>query len=153
MKILIEKAVIEQALEALEEAREMIGYPANMVLYEEELALREALDPELQFVRDWNEGKVHRVSDGKVMGFAEQEEQEPVAYLRMGSDQRFVVTKAAEELVADTFHQLYAAPVRTKDLTGQDLCDLEIAVGWKGDSHDFDVIVHAVIAKFKEKNK
>ena len=48
---------------------------------------------------------------------------------------------------------LYAAPVRTKDLTGQDLCDLEIAVGWKGDSHDFDVIVHAVIAKFKEKNK
>ena len=43
--------------------------------------------------------------------------------------------------------------VRTKDLTGQDLCDLEIAVGWKGDSHDFDVIVKAVIAKYKEKNK
>ena len=47
---------------------------------------------------------------------------------------------------------LYAAPVRTKDLTGQDLCDLEVAVGWKGDSHDFDVIVKAVIAKFKEEN-
>ena len=38
-------------------------------------------------------------------------------------------------------------------LTGQDLCDLEIAVGWKGDSYDFEVIAKAVIAKFKEKNK
>ena len=48
---------------------------------------------------------------------------------------------------------IYAAPVRTKDLTGQDLCDLEVAVGWKGDSYDFEVIAKAVIAKFKEKNK
>ena len=67
MKILIEKAVIEQALEFLESGD--FVYPTKLAT-----ALREALDPELQFVRDWNEGKVRRVSDGKVMGVAEQAE-------------------------------------------------------------------------------
>ena len=39
------------------------------------------------------------------------------------------------------------------DLTGQDLCDLEVTTGWTGDSHEFEVIVKAVIAAYKEKNK
>ena len=44
-------------------------------------------------------------------------------------------------------------PLKEVGLTGQDLCNLEIETGWTGDSHDFDVIVKAVIAKLKEKNK
>ena len=65
----LERAAMQQALEALQEYRDtqMIKAPRRAIT-----ALREALDPELQFVRDWNEGKVRRVSDGKVMGVAEQ---------------------------------------------------------------------------------
>ena len=64
-----------QALEALGSYKQPIysHAPIDAAI----TALREALDPELQFVRDWNEGKVRRVSDGKIMGVAEQAAQEP----------------------------------------------------------------------------
>ena len=47
----------------------------------------------------------------------------------------------------------YVLPVKEVELTGQDLCDLEIETGWQGDSCEFDVIVKAVVSKLKEKNK
>ena len=85
---------------------------------------------------------------------AEQAEQEPVAYLRMGSDQRFVVTKAAEELVADKFHELYAAPVRTKDLTDDEIEEsLRNIDYFKTYSQIRIAAARAVIAADREKNK
>ena len=101
MKVLVEKAVIEQALEALEEYRDtqMIKAPRRAIT-----ALREALDPELQFIRDWNEGKVRRVSDGKVMGVAEQAEQEPVCCETYGC--------------AKPCPKYYAAPVQPSEQGG-----------------------------------
>ena len=83
-----------------------------------------------------------------------QAEQKPVAVVEItyGKEPECYVTGNIDDFPEGVF-KLYAAPVRTKDLTGQDLCDLEVAVGWKGDSYDFEVIAKAVIAKFKEKNK
>ena len=70
-----EQAAMQLALEALELHLNGCGVAiATRIAYD---ALREALDPELQFIRDWNEGKVRRVSDGKVMGVAEQAERRP----------------------------------------------------------------------------
>ena len=97
-------------------------------------ALRKALDPELQFVRDWNEGKVRRVSDGKIMGVAEQAEQEPVC---IDWD-----TKTDEPIMG------YAAPVRTKDLT-----DDEIEKAFWENGHTEIEGCRAVIAADREKNK
>lgn len=42
---------------------------------------------------------------------------------------------------------------KTVELTGQDLCDLEVETKWDGDSHDFEAIVRAVLAKCREKSK
>ena len=81
-------------------------------------------------------------------------EQKPVAVVEItyGREPECYVTGNIDDFPEGVF-KLYAAPVRTKDLTGQDLCDLEVSVGWKGDSHEFEAIVKAVIAKYKEKNK
>lgn len=56
-----ERSAMQQALEALKKAREMIGYPANMVLYDEELALREALEQPEQ--RKWVEPSDELLND------------------------------------------------------------------------------------------
>lgn len=96
---------------------------------------------------------------------AEQAEQEPVAWvlpddlriLKSGNCGEMIVYGYQRNKLADDPNEaaipLYAAPVLTKDLTGQDLCDLEVAVGWKGDSHEFEAIIKAAIAKYKEKNR
>ena len=89
----------------------------------------------------------------EAMGYevAEQAEQEPAGYFAYDEENEIWEELTRPDALGAT--PLYVAPLRTKDLTGQDLCDLEIAVGWKGDSHDFDVITRAVIAAYKEKNK
>ena len=85
---------------------------------------------------------------------AEPVKQEPVAVVEItyGREPECYVTGNINDFPEGVF-KLYAAPVRTKDLTGQDLCDLEVSVDWKGDSHEFEAIVKAAIAKYKEKNK
>ena len=97
----------------------------------------------------------HGVDDGACKEcYMEQAEQEPVAVVEItyGREPECYVTGNIDDFPEGVF-KLYSAPVQTKDMTGQDLCDLEIAVGWKGDSHDFEVIVKAAIAKYKEKNR
>lgn len=79
--------------------------------------------------------------------------QEPVALVFVNRHGDVEITDYTLWQLERGHYKLYTAPVRTKDLTGQDLCDLEIAVGWKGDSHDFEVIVKTVIAADRELNK
>ena len=121
-----ERAAMQQALGALKKAREMIGYPANMVLYGEELALREAL--------------------------AEQAEREPVAWVSEDvCDGQFINGRKRRiwwECIEGAGTPFYAAPVRTKDLT-----DGELTAIWERNAGDWLACFRAVIAAFKEKNK
>lgn len=148
-------AAMRLALEALEEAREMIGYPANMVLYEKELALRSALaESEALVEPDWGAiGREQLRRYKEKFGDFEQAEQsskaatpttlaEPVAWWhpKMG---------AYDNNYFDAMQPLYLSPVRTKDLTDDEIAQ---AVGSPLDEvylADF----RAVIAKFKEKNR
>ena len=121
MKILIEKGVIEQALEALEELHYSSGTVVAAKKYESATAaLREAL--------------------------ADQAEQEPVAW--MDDDKWFTRNKDAAKKFGGNWTPLYAAPVRTKDLT-----DDEIRKLWSDAELDITWFARAVIAAYKEKNK
>ena len=143
-----------QALEALIVAEEFVdrhsedwyisGQQDLKQIRESITALREALAEQ--------EKPLYRKVLREMLDAHEQSEQEPVAYLRMGSDQRFVVTKAAEELVADTFHQLYTAPVRTKDLTDDEL-DIFVSEKTMDMRMTLREFARAVIAADREKNK
>ena len=135
-----ERAAMQQALDYLENSHARFYEEREKAI----IAMREALDPELQFVRDWNEGKVRRVFDGKVMGVAEQEEQEPVAW--------------KDKTYGNLHHQdfgnsipLYAAPVRTKDMTDDDIYKLADDVDWAAGA--YLGFARAVIAADREKNK
>ena len=102
---------------------------------------------------DYDQGFV----DGVEAQLAEPVKQEPVGWTHAANlvDDGYghIFSVHSSEPAYDDWVPVYAAPVRTKDLAGQDLCDLEIAVGWKGDSYDFDVIAKAVIAAYREKNR
>ena len=87
---------------------------------------------------------------------AEQAEQEPVGMLRMGAKQDFVTTKAAEELSSghDEWHPVYAAPVRTKDLTDDEIFEiLELQNCPKSELKYWFHDARAIIAADREKNK
>ena len=215
-----------QALEALELRADRSATVSHKIGAEIKAitALREALDPELQFVRDWNEGKVRRVSDGKIMGVAEQAEQEPVSkalllatdalvyhteqtrpiqktdeaiiYLRNVMAQgvssmaftledamakypeisywhneflkhNTTAEQAEQEPVAwkdltygNLHHQdfgnstpLYAAPVRTKDLTDDEIADIRMSIVAYEPVEWGRVFARAVIAKLREKER
>ena len=53
------------------------------------------------------------------------------------------------EQVLLALEKVYAAPQPVKSLSAQDLNDLEVETKWAGDSHEFDRIVNAVVAKIK----
>ena len=168
-----------QALEALEEAREMIGYPANMVLYEEELALREALAEQ--------EKPLYRKVLREMLDAHEQAEPEPVAWQGAEEWEPLAFQLCADENGEESCNELlwdggvipepwgerwlkyedeakrmieyvrkYAAPVRTKDLTDDEISDVFDSVGsWKETLFgDLPVVfARAVIAADREKNK
>ena len=85
----------------------------------------------------------------EIIELKKQADQEPVGYFAY--DEEHDIWEELTGPNAPGATKLYAAPVRTKDLTGQDLCDLEVAVGWDGDSYDFEIIINAVVSKLKEK--
>ena len=115
-----------QALEALKKARGMIGYPANMVLYGEELTLREAL--------------------------AEQAKQEPVGYFAY--DEEHDIWEELTGPNAPGATKLYAAPVRTKDLTDDEIADIVYEMNGNEPTAPFwRDLARAVIAADREKNK
>ena len=113
MKILIEKAVIEQALKAIETSRGQWIHSVNATVCLDTItALREAL--------------------------AEQAKQEPVC---IDWD-----TKTDEPIMG------YAAPVRTKDLTDEEMATLIQRYTIDGKVMPF-ALCEAVIAADREKNK
>ena len=124
MKILIEKGVIEQALEALEELHYSSGTVVAAKKYESATAaLREAL--------------------------ADQAEQEPVAW--MDDDKWFTRNKDAAKKFGGNWTPLYAAPVRTKDLTDDEI--LKTNKTELPDCQDLVDFARAVIAADREKNR
>ena len=87
---------------------------------------------------------------------AEQAEQKPVAVVEItyGKEPECYVTGNIDDFPEGVF-KLYASPVRTKDLTDDELLNelklldastARLPIGFK-------LFAHAVIAKFKEKNK
>ena len=125
MKILIEKAVIEQALVALEDV--MTDFDGSWALADTAItALREAL--------------------------AERAEQEPVAKVVLNRANQITMQKPNGDYFDISKHvgeYFYAAPVRTKDLTDDE--ELELARSSVGKSRHW--LVAAAIATYKEKNK
>ena len=93
-----------QALEALEEAREMIGYPANMVLYGEELALREALAEQVH-TPYCKQAPMCKTPCGNP-DCVEQAEQEPIGMILGGE-----LVALVEEYQTGAW-PIYAAPVQ-----------------------------------------
>ena len=143
MKILVEKAVIEQALKALEFAYRNIDEGGD-VIYKAITALREALaEPELNL-----NCKSVQKRLATVWGYvkAEQAEQEPVAVVEItyGREPECYVTGNIDDFPEGVF-KLYAAPVRTKDLTDDEILILNQSTPLR--------FARAVLAKFKEKNR
>ena len=155
MKILVEKAVIEQALEALESAPvqyDFNSYPM-LVMTPDTLqtaltALRDALaEPELNL-----NCKSVQKRLATVWGYvkAEQAEQEPVAIIEKeaGFETEVYATGYADSLPDGVF-KLYTAPVRTKDLTDEELWE----AAKTAKSNDLTDAFRAVIAADREKNR
>ena len=116
----LERAAMQQALDALEVHQ---PDPEQQMVTEAITALREALD--------------------------EQAKQEPVACIIHTEEGDYVdwSSKGYCFYIGET--PLYAAPVRTKDLTDADVAKIK---GFYAQA-SFETIVRAAIAKFKEKNK
>ena len=81
---------------------------------------------------------------------AEQAEQEPVAIIEKeaGFETEVYATGHADSLPDGVF-KLYASPVRTKDLT----VDEKVALADRLNLNGRIVVIDAVIAAYKEKNK
>ena len=142
-----ERAAMQQALEALE----LFGTDDMAYIKSDKAitALREAL-AESQV--DWKEeamrlGGLNAKHVGELRKLeAEQTEQEPVAWAYIDADGSFMDALDKQHGAYQT--PLYAAPVRTKELTDDELNALweNTKGGWLG-------LFRAVIAAYKEKNK
>ena len=109
-----------------------------------------------------DESKSEALSTIRAARAQDQAEQEPVASVRWGryKECEWTATERLHELLGryregQTPLQLYASPVRTKDLTDDEL-DVFFNMYWQGkDDADVDLIevFRAVIQKYKEKNK
>ena len=123
-----ERVAMQQALEALEMYRPLF-LPIKLLSQDKTreeaiTALREAL--------------------------AEQAEQEPVAWWMTNGE--FTSNEWEAKADGPDATPLYAAPVRTKDLTEQEIQDAIINISPTGTGY-FLRIARAVIAAYKEKNK
>ena len=131
----LERAAMQQALEALERSHQYI----------------DEYHPEWIQVRFENEGAITALREA----LAEQAEQEPVAWVAEDvCDGQFINGRKRRiwwECIEGAGTPLYAAPVRTKDLTDDEIYPLYP----EGPMCDKDMIdfARAVISKFKEKNK
>jgi len=154
MKIIVEKAVIEQALEALEKT----GIEGTWLLHDEAItALREALaeqaeqEPSCNQHPDAPHGFARNASHNAGRYVCECEgwepEQEPVL--------RYAHIKCPVCDVENPGIHKCAAPVRTKDLTGEEIERIltEQPNGEHMNLHWFYNAARAVIAADREKNK
>ena len=138
MKILVDKAVIEQALEALESAPVQYDFNSYPML----VMTPDTLQTTLTALRE-------------VLAVSEQrtEEQEPVAWALTSENGEVLdcishTYKVTQPCAVDYDEPLYAAPVRTKDLTDEE--EYELAKSSIGKSRHW--LVAAAINAYKEKN-
>jgi hypothetical protein len=138
-----ERAAMQQALEALE----VYEIKLNSRLCNEAItALREALDNTRSSIRSTSE-------------YSEQAEQEPVGVVRWFERQSFglnteMVCDAELEVDLPEGTKLYAAPVRTKDLTDEEIMKINVDTASIVPTCDRQFhFARAVIAADREKNK
>ena len=158
VSVLLDRADdISKAIIALREALDHSGETNEMVVGWDRVKPEAiASDPLYQ------QGFVDGVEEGRNQG-AEQEEQEPVAYLHQWIEYRpFGATVVGEPMQnvtpdstpfdeSDTVTPLYVAPIHTKDLTDEEL--LKIWQAQVPASNRVYEFARAVIAAYKEKNK
>jgi hypothetical protein len=88
------------------------------------------IDPELAFIKDWNEGKVRRVSDGEIM--------QPMPQMQT----RVTTPKDVEKIKS-----------KWVGLTDEDKIEIQLLKWWDfEDTFDLDGYTRAIEAKLKEKN-
>jgi len=140
-----EREAIQQALEALEELHYSSGTVVAARKYElATAALREAL-AERKVLTMTQEEIVDAIRSARI----EQAEQEPMGY-HVTAGRRI---SDGMQVVFGKDEILYAAPVRTKDLTDDEIYKLVKQVRFDGMTDRTFQFARAVIAAYKEKNK
>ena len=117
-----------------------------------EQAARQALEA-LEKYADWRcTPETDQTITALREAFAEQAEQEPVAWGYFDADGSFMDALDRQHGAYQT--PLYAAPVRTKDLTDDEI-DLIDALNWEKDNKVWGIrkFARAVIAADRKKNK